>query len=145
MRGSPGRAIPRPRRVSSRILRSCASRSRTAMTRTELIWEWRLVTGQTVIARLDPVTRVESVWVREHEAGALVREHEGGALVGARLASRSGYGGKPDGHVVPLKAPSIDGNAREPSQDVHVIYDPAACTFVLRSEDRTIAPSCVPT
>jgi len=93
----------------------------------ELTWEWVLPTGEQIVARVDAITIVESVYV------------------GTRLASRSGNGGKPDGHTVALKAAGSQKSYREAAaQDLHVKYDPALSNFVLRYGGQVVTPSRAP-
>lgn len=93
----------------------------------DLTWEWTLGASETVIARVDPKTRIESVYV------------------GQRLVSRSGAGGKPEGHTLTLAAPRGDDAYRAATpQELHLTYDPALDQFVLRANGQLVQPSRAP-
>jgi hypothetical protein len=92
----------------------------------DLTWEWP-VAGETIVARVDPKTLVESVYV------------------GQRLVSRSGVGGKPDGHVVTLPAPpAADAYRAAAPQELRLKFDPAFHHFELRANGQLVAPARAP-
>jgi hypothetical protein len=90
----------------------------------ELTWEWTLASSETIVARVDPKTLVESVYV------------------GQRLVSRSGTGGKPEGHTVTLAAPRADDAYRAAApHELRLKYDPALSNFELRANGQLVTPA----
>jgi hypothetical protein len=90
----------------------------------DLTWEWTLGVGDPIVARVDPKTFVESVYV------------------GQRLVSRSGAGGKPEGHVVTLPAPpGGDAYRAAAPQELRLKFDPALSQFELRANGQLVAPA----
>jgi hypothetical protein len=88
-------------------------------------WEWTTPAGAVVFARVDPATGVESVYV------------------GARLVSRSGAGGKPEGHV--LAAPPTDVAYRAAAGPTLIVtYVPLLGAFELRANGRVVPPTSTP-
>ena len=87
----------------------------------DLTWEWLLPSGEAMIARLDPSTKVESVFV------------------GQRLVSRSGVGGKPEGHTVPLLRAPGAGPYRGPTE-AYVAFDSRRSSCVARIDAKELPP-----
>lgn len=93
----------------------------------DLTWEWTLASGETIVARVDPNTFVESVYV------------------GQRLVSRSGRAGKPEGHDVPLASAGAVATYRAGvAQELRATFDPALSSFELRANGQVLAPSRAP-
>ena len=94
----------------------------------ELVWEWALPTNETVTARVDDATYVESIYV------------------GQRLVSRSGNGGKPLGHTITLPASTsgAGGYRVATPHDLVVKFDGALSSFELRANGQLVAPTRSP-
>ena len=94
----------------------------------DLTWEWTIGSSETVFARVDPKTLVESVYV------------------GQRLVSRSGSGGKPEGHTVTLAATRGGEDAYRAStpQELRLKFDPALTHFELRANGQLVPPGRAP-
>jgi hypothetical protein len=93
----------------------------------DLTWEWTLGASDTIIARVDAKSLVESVYV------------------GQRLVSRSGAGGKPEGHTVTLPAARGDDAYRASApQELRLTYDPAFSQFELRANGQLVQPARAP-
>ena len=77
----------------------------------ELTWEWTLAASvnDKIVAHVDAVSFVESVYV------------------GQRLVSRSGHGGKPEGHTVTLgtETSAERGYRAGAPQEIVLKFDPA--------------------
>jgi hypothetical protein len=93
----------------------------------DLTWEWTLPMSEPIVARVDPKTNVESIYV------------------GQRLVSRSGTGGKPEGHTVSLNPRGAEGAYREGApQELHLRFDPALSDFQLRANGQRVQPARAP-
>jgi hypothetical protein len=93
----------------------------------ELTWEWTLPMSEPIVARVDPKTHVESIYV------------------GQRLVSRSGAGGKPEGHTVSLASRGAEGAYREGApQELHLRFDPALSDFQMRANGQRVHPARAP-
>ena len=90
----------------------------------ELTWEWTRASNETIVARVDPKTLVESVYV------------------GQRLVSRSGVEGKPEGHTVTLAAGHADDAYRAAApQELRLKFDRALMHFELRANGQLVTPA----
>jgi hypothetical protein len=90
-------------------------------------WQWQLPSGEALIARFDPTSHVESIWL------------------GPRLVSRSGQGGKREGHAVILTPTAVP--AAQPYRGPHeavVLFDADGKACSLRIEGMDLPPVRTP-
>jgi len=80
----------------------------------ELVWEWQLTTGERVVAKLDPSSGTETVFL------------------GARLVSRSRRGATPGGHE--LRSHRVRDGAYRGATDRRVFFEGDDCRLMIDGE-----------